>query len=471
MSNSVKKGVIVVFLANIINMALGVITSFILPKYLSIESYGYYKVFTNIVSYLGVIHLGFIDGIYLKYGGWELSKVNLKELHSESVTIRNVQLFLTVVALLGGIWWNNPIAIILSLSFVPVNMVSFYKNIFQATGHFKSYGVILSALPIIVFIINMFLLLVIKTDNYIYYILTVFFSNLLLYVFLEYRSAKLFGRIKSVTFSRPLFIANVKTGFSLMVGNFASLMITSIDRWCIQIWMTISSFAFYSFAVSVENLFNVCVSAVTITLYNYLCKERTVSQIIRLKSVCVIIGIYLIAIAFPVKVAINLWLQKYTASISCLFLLICAHLYYFVIKSIYVNLYKARGHQRHYFLQMLLVLGVVGVSDVFAYFFISKTIEAFAGASLFSALVWFFMCYVEFKDIRGEWNEILLMLVCSIVYISCGLLIGNAIVGCFCYLILATLLVLCLGRRQLIDTIDICIGQFSLCRFMKKKND
>ena len=109
MSNSVKKGVIVVFLANIINMALGVITSFILPKYLSIESYGYYKVFTLYVSYLGVIHLGFIDGIYLKYGGWELSKVNLKELHSESVTIRNVQLFLTVVALLGGIWWNNPL--------------------------------------------------------------------------------------------------------------------------------------------------------------------------------------------------------------------------------------------------------------------------------------------------------------------------------------------------------------------------
>lgn len=469
MSNLARRGVAVVFLANIINMAFGVITSFILPKYLSIESYGYYKVFTLYVSYLGFVHLGFIDGIYLKYGGLELSKINSNELQNESTTIRNAQLFLTAVALLGAVWWKNPIAIILSLSFVPVNMVSFYKNLFQATGHFKSYGIILSVLPMIVFIINMFLLLIIKTDNYIYYILTVFFSNLLLYIILEHRSVKLFNRIKAFTFNRYLFSENIKSGFSLMVGNFASLMITSIDRWCIQVWMTISAFAFYSFAVSVENLFNICVSAITITLYNYLCKERTVAKIIRLKSTCVIIGIYLIAIAFPVKAAISVWLQKYTASISSLFLLICAHLYYFVIKSIYVNLYKARGHQKYYLFQMLLVLAIVAISDIFVYFFISKTIEAFAWASLFSALVWFFICYVEFKDIRGEWNEILLMLLCSILYISCGLLIESATVGCFCYLIIATGLVLCLGRRQLIDTIDICIGRFSLRCFLTKK--
>lgn len=35
-----KKGITIVFVANIINMFFSVITSFILPKYLSIESYG-----------------------------------------------------------------------------------------------------------------------------------------------------------------------------------------------------------------------------------------------------------------------------------------------------------------------------------------------------------------------------------------------------------------------------------------------
>ena len=63
-----KKGITIVFVANIINMFFSVITSFILPKYLSIESYGYYKVFQLYVNYLGIAHLGYIDGIYLKYG-------------------------------------------------------------------------------------------------------------------------------------------------------------------------------------------------------------------------------------------------------------------------------------------------------------------------------------------------------------------------------------------------------------------
>lgn len=55
-----KKGITIVFVANIINMFFSVITSFILPKYLSIESYGYYKVFQLYVNYLGIAHLGYI---------------------------------------------------------------------------------------------------------------------------------------------------------------------------------------------------------------------------------------------------------------------------------------------------------------------------------------------------------------------------------------------------------------------------
>lgn len=58
------------------------VTSFFLPRYLSIESYGYYKVFQLYVNYLGIAHLGFVDGIYLKYGGREIRDIDADELLS-----------------------------------------------------------------------------------------------------------------------------------------------------------------------------------------------------------------------------------------------------------------------------------------------------------------------------------------------------------------------------------------------------
>ena len=42
---------------------------FFLPKYLSVESYADYKIFILYISYVGILHLGYVDGVYIKYGG------------------------------------------------------------------------------------------------------------------------------------------------------------------------------------------------------------------------------------------------------------------------------------------------------------------------------------------------------------------------------------------------------------------
>lgn len=455
MSSSVKKGILIVFIANIINMLFSVLSNFILPKYLSIESYGYYKVYMLYIGYLGLFHIGFADGIYLRYGGKEFSSIDSNRLLKESSTLRNFQILLTGIILIGAIYINNPLIILLALSCVPINMISFYKSLFQATGRFKDYGIVLSLLPILIFICDIILLFIFQTDNYLLYIGIVLLSNIALYLFLERKCCNLLGKLKLLTFNWQLFIENIKTGFALMIGNFASLLITSFDRWLIQMWMPISAFSFYSFAVSVENLFNVCVSAVTTTLYNHLCNEKDNSKIIKLKSTCIIIGIYLIAVAFPVKAIVYIWLPKYSEAINSLFLLICAHLFYFVIKAIYINLYKARGLQKHYLYQMILILFIAILSAVIAYWQISQSIEIFAWSSLLTAVIWFFICYFEFKKIRGDWREILVMLICSIVYVICGLYINNALEGGICYLIIATLLTILLAKKALLDFIEI----------------
>lgn len=449
-----KKGITIVFAANIINMIFSIITSFILPKYLSLESYGYYKVFQLYVGYLGIAHLGFVDGVYLRYGGKDVKSIEANEILDSEATIRNMQIALTTAA--AAVSWaiGSPIAILLALTCLPVNMVSFYKNLFQATGEFKDYGIVLSMLSMLTFICDVGLLFVFKTDNYIAYILVVFLSYLFLYVLLEYKCSKAFGRVRLFVFNWRLFKENIVSGITLTIGNFSSIMITGIDRWCVQAWMAISDFSYYSFAVSVENLFNVCVSAVTVTLYNYLCKVKDLKRIIRIKTYCIFIGIYLVAVAFPVKFIIQLCLIKYEQSINCLFILLCSHLFYFVTKAIYVNLYKARGQQKHYFHQMLMIVFIAAVTNVLAYYVISRTKESFAYASLLTAIIWYFICFREFKEIKGEVQETILLLACSGIYLVCGLFFENAIFGFGIYIFAVTICAFGLNRGDFLTFIQ-----------------
>lgn len=450
-----KKGITIIFLANIINMLFSVITSFILPKYLSVESYGYYKVFQLYINYLGITHLGFVDGIYLRYGGKDIRLINKSDILDTTATLRNMQLIISIVGIIISFILQNPIVFFLALSCVPINMISYYKSLYQATGEFRDYGIVLTILPIFIFAGNFILLFCFRTDNYILYIIITFVSNLFLYFFLEYKNSILFGKIRMFVFRRNILKENIISGITLTIGNFASILLTSIDRWFIQAWMTISDFSYYSFAVSVENLFNVCVSSITTTLYNYLCKVTDKLKIVRLKAYCIFIGVYLVTVAFPVKYIIQVWLDKYMYSIDCLFILICAHSFYFVIKAIYINLYKARGQQKHYFYQMLIVLVIAVITNIVAYIFISQTKEAFAWATLLTAIIWYFICYVEFKDIRGKWRETVFLLICSIIYLICGLRFNNVFVGCIAYICSISIIAYLLCRNNYIDFIEV----------------
>ena len=446
-----EKGVAIVLVANILNMIFSVVTSFILPKYLSIDSYGYYKIFQLYANYLGILHLGFVDGIYLKYGGKEIDELDFSEVRESAATIRNLQLLMSVCAVFVSVLFKNEIAIFLSLSLVPINMIAFYKNLYQATGRFKDYGFIISLLPTIMFLCNIILLFFIKSDNYLCYIFVSFISNLFLFFYSEIKGAKKFGRLNLWGFNIGLLKENIRSGLSLTIGNFASIFITSIDRWCIQWLMSIKEFSYYSFAVSVENLFNVCLSAVTTTLYNYLCKEQEVDRIVKIKNYCAIIGVYMVSIAFAVKFVIQYWLSKYDSSIKCMFILICAHSFYFVIKAIYVNLYKARGQQKHYLCQMIEVFVIALVLNLIGYYCISKTKEVFAYASLLTAIIWFFICWTEFKDIRGKGTEIIVILISSCIFLVSGNMVENSWLGFAIYFASTTIILYMFEKTVLMD--------------------
>ena len=70
-----KRGLFQILIANIVSLMIGIGLSFLVPKYLSVDSYALYKTYALYITYAGFFHFGYADGMYLKYGGKDIDKI------------------------------------------------------------------------------------------------------------------------------------------------------------------------------------------------------------------------------------------------------------------------------------------------------------------------------------------------------------------------------------------------------------
>ena len=64
--------------SNVVVLLGSIVTGFVVPKVLGVTEYGIYKVFTLYLGYIALLHLGFVDGILLKYAGVEYKELDKK---------------------------------------------------------------------------------------------------------------------------------------------------------------------------------------------------------------------------------------------------------------------------------------------------------------------------------------------------------------------------------------------------------
>ena len=131
-----KKGFLYVFTANFLNLLIGIITGFILPKLLSIESYSDIKLFQLYITYVGILHLGFSDGMYLKYGGKEIEASQNENILSEFKTFKIFQIIVTISAVIVTLFLKKYVLFFCALSILPVNIGNYLRQLYQAVGKF-----------------------------------------------------------------------------------------------------------------------------------------------------------------------------------------------------------------------------------------------------------------------------------------------------------------------------------------------
>lgn len=445
MDKKLRRGIVVIFMANIINVFFSLATNFLLPKYLSVNSYAAIKTFQLYISYVGLLHLGYVDGVYLKYGGKDLSDELDKEFYTNYHTMVVFQIVITITFALIAIFTKDIILIFFAISIFPQNMANYYKFLYQATGEFKLYGNVMNITTISTFVVNMVLLFILGTDNYIYYVaiyVAVYFA-IWFYLDLYFRTHHNISRGRKFAFKE--LIQNIKNGILLTLGNLASMFLTGMDRWFIKFLMETVSFAQYSFAVSIENFLNLAVTPVTTTLYNYFCRERDYKKYRNIFQYIILFSTILPAVAFPAKFILEVFLNNYFDSVKVIFILFAAQMFYIIIKSVYVNLYKVEKRQAVYFRNLLFIIFIGFLFNCICYA-ISKRMESFAIGTLFSSIVWFIISSHDFKRINLQRNEIIYLFEELIVFLCCGFYMNS-----ICGLIIYTVITLCSSKILMRD--------------------
>ena len=423
MNNGLKKGIITVFSANLINVIFSLATNMLLPHLLSIESYAGIKTYQLYAGYIGLMHLGFIDGMYLFMGGKKMDMLDVVNVSKEISTLRISQMIITCLVILSAAIINNKILIFAALSILPVNMAMYYRYLYQSTGEYKLYGRVINSLTILTCFINLFLLFIIRTDNLYYYIIGYVLLNYLIDIGIEfYMSHKKNINIRMFCFSLSLFKKNIIAGYSLTLGNIAFSFLVCMGQWFVSFFLTTNDFAQYSFAVTLVNFINIAITPISITLYNYFCNNRNSNDIINIRKLIVIFASLIIVIAFCCKFLVDFIITKYVGSISIMFLLVVSQLLCIINTCIYVNLYKAEKKQSMYMKRLIMTLIITLVINVIITY-INKSIYAYAIGTLIFSIIWLLFSCLDFEKYKLSKQEIIYML----IILPAFLILGNSV--------------------------------------------
>jgi len=451
-----------VSVANIISLAAVIITGFIVPGFLSIEQYAYLKTFTLVLSFVGILHLGYTDGIYIKYGGKYLKDLDLSMFKTEKTFFVLFQLCVAILILVVGIVLKEPIIIAVSAAVLPYNIISYYQFFYQAVGQFNIYSGIRLTVPFIILVFNLLLIYVFKVTDYLYYIAGEIIAYIIIVAYIELYSYSNTKRLR-ITSNLKILFENFRVGFFIMCGNLAMILFFTLGRWAVKVFMTDADFAYFSFASSMMQVITIVLSSVAMTFYPYLSRMADKKNAVSLKRQLIIIGALLSSCYFIFSIAVKQFIPKYETSLKILGILFASFPAYAVINALYINLYKVLKDGKKYIKVILTNLFISCIITAMA-IVINKNIITISIATTISYYFWLYYSAKDFEGLKPSLREVIFIILYLVIFTG-TMLLPNPFLGIIIFLPLVFLLS-CLYTDELKEL----ISKLSLLAIKKKNN-
>lgn len=311
------------FTANITSMLISVLMIIFMPKFLEVQDYSIWQLYIFYSSYLGFFHFGWLDGIYLRYGGYEFEQLDKLKFSNQLYSLFLFEVIITVI-LLSYIYFEladllqKEILIFVSLLLLPVILYTFSSFILQITNRIKEYAkLILFERLTFVFVVVLYLVCGFRSYIGLFYI--DLFGKILAMLFGIYliKGILVFNFTKFTVIIAEI-CENVNVGSKLLFANIASMLILGIIRFGISQYWNVVTFGKISLALSIANFLMVFINAVSVVLFPALKRVadnelKMVYQKIDIVLTVILLGA--LALYYPLKYILNWWLPQYADSL------------------------------------------------------------------------------------------------------------------------------------------------------------
>lgn len=312
------------FGANLTSLCISIFMVMFVPKFLSVDDYGLWQLFLFYFSYLGFLHFGWEDGIYLRYAGKNYDELNRKTFAGQFYGIIVLQIVLAVlISSIGQILVSDPVkrtALICAVWLAPfVNFNNLCNFIMQITNRIKDYAKLLLTERVVFFLAVVLFLLVFHWNEFRYMYYAKLFSV---------AGISLAGVYLCRSLLRPRFYPlrqvlseageNLLVGSKLMLANIASMLIIGIVRYGISVGWDVATFGKVSLTLGVSNFLMVFINSVSVVFFpivKRMDEGRRASAYAVIRNMLDFILFAALIGYYPLKCILAWWLPKYADSL------------------------------------------------------------------------------------------------------------------------------------------------------------
>lgn len=460
------KNIIMIMMSNCVTVLSGVLVGFLIPKIMGDIDYSRYKTFTLYVSYIGVLHFGICDGIYLKYAGKSYDELDKKQFGAFTKTLFLLETIISVLVIFVALiflpgYYKVTIALV-GINILAVNVVTYYELISQLTSRFKLVSmrnVVRSSVSIIVVLV-LFLIYLLKGFSPKYYLYTaiVVGINIILAIWymITYRGIT-FGKFDKIKSHKNIIKQLFRIGIILLLSNFVSQIIYIIDQQCVSLLFSEQEYGIYAFAYTMVNLLTVATSAIATVLYPLLSttdEESAKKNYGKLNSYMIIFVSLAMFIYYPLHWFVGVFLSDYVSSLEIFRVILPGIALSSTITVIKSNYYKKLGHIPRFLVYSIVILIISIIANLIAYA-IFKTMLSISIASVVTHAIWYIISDLFLaKKYKVNWikNVIYLILIIFSYYIV--YLVPNIYVGGIAYLVLYMIITLLFFNKELLEAFN-----------------
>lgn len=314
--------------SNLVALLVSMVTVIVIPKFSSVNDYSLFQLYIFYLSYVGILHFGLNDGIYLKYGGKNFRDLNYKLIQSQFFYLTVFEILLMVVLLTFTKYELDAdrkiVYISLSIALVITNTKLFTTYLLQATARVREF-VTVTIIDRVVFLLFIIVFLMNDLNEFKYFIYADLIGRLLsLFLSIYFCKSIILARGKYMFNSINEIFENISIGSKLMFSNFAGILVLGIVRFGIERNWDLETFGKVSLALSACSMVLVFVNGIGMVVFPLLRRVNEDSLKMLYKSLITlttpILALTLI-IYYPASLLFDMWLPAYKDTLTYMIIL------------------------------------------------------------------------------------------------------------------------------------------------------